>query len=211
MRYILHSTRRCPFCIRVRILLYLKGLTYETVEEPIRKWTPWLKEWGAKTGEPIRVPILRVIDDSGVETVYTESNTINMMLDKTFDEVSFTPPKDSLECQEMEQWFSWCDEILKPQIDLYKYGMNLQFDKDAHKGHNEKLREILSQLEHALIDKEYLVGDKLSLSDIAIIPFIRQIMRTREGEFDFTSFPNIKRWTLSLIETEWFQDEVMKK
>lgn len=211
MPLLLHSTRRCPFCIRVRILLRLKNLTYETVEEPIRKWTPWLLEWGTKTGERLRVPILRVIDDNGKETVYTESNNINLMLDETYGELTFTPLKNSLECIEMEKWFSWCDEILKPQIDLFKYGKNLQFDKEAHKGHTEKLREILTTLEQALIGKEYLIADTLSLADIAIIPFIRQIMRTREGEFDFSLFPNTKRWTLSLIESKWFQEEVMKK
>ncbi len=192
-------------------MLYLKCLPYETIEEPIRKWTPWLQEWGARTGVRIRVPVLRVINEKREETVYTESNTINLMLDKNFGEVKFTPDENSLGYQEMLRWFSWCDEILKPHIDLFKYGANLQFNKIAHIEHTKKLREILVSLEHALEDKKYLLNDVLSLADIAIIPFIRQIMRTRDGEFDFSNFPNIQNWALLLIESDWFSERIMRK
>lgn len=191
-------------------MLHLKGVPYENVEEPIRKWTDWLREWGERTGERLRVPVLRIIENEK-EEIYTESNNINLMLDERFGEVAFTPVKDSPEYKEMEEWFLWCDKILKPQIDLYKYGENLKFDKVAHVGHTEKLREMLGHLESSLVNKKYLLDERLTLADIAIIPFIRQIMRTREGEFDFTDFPNVKRWTLSLIETGWFTDIVMKK
>jgi glutathione S-transferase len=210
MRYILHATRRCPFCIRVRILLYLKHIEYEAVEEPLRLWTPWMKEWGARTGERIQVPVLRAIHEDGKETVYTESNDINEMLDKTVEGVKFTPLSIDT-YQEMRNWFLWCDTILKPQIDLYKYGENLKFDKDAHNGHTQKLEEMLRVLETALETRTYLLEERLTLADIAIIPFIRQIMRTREGEFDFTPFPQVRRWTLALIDTDWFTDVVMKK
>ena len=210
MRYILHATRRCPFCIRVRILLYLKQIEYEVVEEPIRIWTPWIKEWGARTGERIRVPVLRAIEEDGKETVYTESNDINEMLDKTTERVQFTPLSMNT-YQKMKQLFLWCEKILKPEIDLYKYGENLKFDKDTHRAHTQKLEEILHTLETTHKNKTYLLEERLTLADIAIIPFIRQIMRTREGEFDFTDFPYIRRWTLSLTETQWFNDVVMKK
>lgn len=210
MRYILHSTRRCPFCIRVRIVLYLKQIEYEAVEEPIRIWSPWLKEWGARTGERTRVPVLRAIHVDGKETAYMESNDINEMLDKTIERMQFTPLSIDT-YQEMKQWFLWCEKILKPQIDLYKYGENLKFDKDAHCAHTQKLEEILHTLEITLKNKTYLLEERLTLADIAIIPFIRQIMRTREGKFDFTNFPHIRRWTLSLTETQWFTDVVMKK
>lgn len=210
MSLILHSTRRCPFCIRVRILLHLKGISFETVEEPLRKWTPWMREWGQSSGERLRVPVLR-LSENGKEEMYTESNLINQMLDEKFGEKIFTPPINSAEYNEMNAWFSWCDEELKPQIDLFKYGKNLQFDKIAHIEHTKKLRELLSLLELALFNKKYLLNNTITLADIAIIPFIRQIMRTREEEFDFGDFPNIERWALSVIKTEWFSEVVMKK
>lgn len=208
---LLHSTRRCPFSIRVRIMLYLKGLEYEVIEEPLRKWTPWMKGWSERNHERPRVPVLRIIDEKGAETTHSESNAINLLLDTTYGETKYTPIVGSKAYDEMQNWCTWCDDILKPQIDLYKYGENLQFDQASHGNNVTILSETLTTLESALKVKQYLIEDHLTIADIAIIPFIRQIMRTREGEFDFTGFPAIKEWTMGMIDTSWFQEIVMIK
>ena len=103
------------------------------------------------------------------------------------------------------------DKELKPIIDLYKYGENLRFNAELHVIHTAELQKLMQILEDLLKTESYLVGETLTLADIAIIPFIRQIMRTREGEFDFTPYPSVQKWTDSIIETDWFQEIVMKK
>lgn len=211
MKLILHSYRRCPFCIRTRILLYLKGLKYETVEEPLREWTPWMKDWTFATGERARVPVLRYVLDKGVEKIIPESNEINLFIDTVDGNPEYTPNVDSKEYQEMLSWFAWCAQELKPVIDLYKYGKNLQFDKEAHVFHTTALKDHMQKLEDALAGKKYLIEERLTLADIAIIPFIRQIMRTREGEFDMTPYPRVLAWANGMLETLWFKDIMLKK
>lgn len=210
MKLILHSYRRCPFCIRTRILLYLKGLEYEIVEEPLRVWTPWMKEWSFSANERSRVPVLRYVLDLGVERVIPESNEMNLFLD-ALDEKPLVTPSDETLYKEMMQWWTWCDTRLKPMIDLYKYGENLKFDSEAHIIHTTELQKLIHVLEDRLLENNFLVGKALTLADIAIIPFIRQIMRTREGEFDFNSYKRVLTWTNNITETDWFQNEVMKK
>jgi glutathione S-transferase len=95
MKLILHSYRRCPFCIRTRILLYLKGLEYEVVEEPLREWTPWMKDWTFATGERARVPVLRYVLDVGVEKIIPESNEINLFVDSMDGNPEYTPERDT--------------------------------------------------------------------------------------------------------------------
>ena len=212
MKFILHNYRRCPFCIRTRILLHLKGLPYEIVDEPLREWTPWMQEWSWATGERARVPVLRYVLDEGVERVMPESNEMNLFIDLLLDgKPEFTPERESQGYIEMQRWWKWCDDELKPMIDLFKYGANLKFDGEAHVFHMIELQRLLHVLEIALEDKNYLIEERLTLADIAIIPFIRQIMRTREGEFDFSPYPRVYAWTQDIIDTDWFQDEVMKK
>ncbi len=211
MRLILHSYRRCPFCIRTRILLSLKKIPYEIVEEPLREWTPWMHEWSFAHNERSRVPILRYVLGEGVEKVMAESNEINLFIDSVDERPEFTPSRDSATYAEMVTWWAWCSGELKPMIDLYKYGVNLKFDKEAHTLHTAELKKLVQFLEDTLCGKSYLLEGRLTLADIAIIPFIRQIMRTREGEFNFTPYPNVLRWTQSIIETEWFKNEVMRK
>ncbi len=211
MKLILHSYRRCPFCIRARIMLHLKGLEYEVVEEPLREWTPWMKDWTFATGERARVPVLRYVLDEGVEKIIPESNEINLFIDTVDGNPEYTPNVDSKEYEEMLEWFNWCKDELKPMIDLYKYGKDLQFDKEAHVFHTSALKNLLQKLEETLLCKQYLIKERLTLADIAIIPFIRQIMRTREGEFDMSVYPNVLQWKNGIIETDWFRNAVMQK
>lgn len=225
MKLILHSYRRCPFCIRTRILLSLKKIPYEIVEEPLRVWTPWMKEWSSGTGERPRVPVLRIVDDGGEERIMPESNDINLFLDTEFGTREYTPEAGSPAYTEMFTWFDWCAKELKPTLDLYKYGENKIFDKEKHPEHTKQLHTLVQVLEEALtkngplqgdtftkdrsLQGEYLLEGRLTLADIAIIPFMRQIMRTREGEFDFTPYLKVLAWTNTIIDTDWFRDEVM--
>jgi glutathione S-transferase len=208
--FILHDYKRCPFCIRTRIVLSLKNIPYEIVDEPLRKWTDWMRDWSAESNERPRVPVLREVAEDGIETIHTESNQINLMLDTLDEEPKYTPIKGSSEYQKMEEWFDWCDGILKPLIDIYKYGKDGRFDPETLAEHTSRLEAELLKLESALTSGNYLLGDKLSLADIAIIPFIRQIMRTRGGEFDFRELGNVYGWTMNLLEADWFETEVMR-
>jgi len=212
MKFVLHTYRRCPFCIRVRVLMYVKGFEYEVIEEPMRKWTGWMQGWAEENGERARVPVLRYVGKDGVEHILPESRDINMFLDSLGDRGSeFTPETGSESFVAMEEWITWHDDEMKPALDTYKYGENLQFDIEKNVGHTKELGTYLQKLEERLKEHSYLVDDRLTLADIAIIPFIRQIMRTREGEFDFTDFPKVLAWANAMIETDWFKGEVMKK
>ena len=211
MKLILHSYRRCPFCIRTRILLCLKKIPYEIVEEPLREWTPWMLEWSKKNDERPRVPVLRDINDDGTEETMPESNEMNLFIDAMSVTPEFTPELNTDSYKEMITWFDWCARELKPMIDLYKYGVNLKFDAETHVVHTAELQKRIQELEDELGSKKFLIENRLTLADIAIIPFIRQIMRTREGEFDFAPYSKVLLWTNSIVETDWFKEIVMKK
>ena len=151
------------------------------------------------------------MDENGTEHTIPESNTINLLIDTFDNKTNYTPELKSDAYREMETWWKWCDEVLKPMIDRYKYGAHLKFDTTVHAVHTAELKKLVQVLEDTLCDKEFLIEARLTLADIAIIPFIRQIMRTREGEFDFTPYPRVYQWTECLIKTDWFQNEVMKR
>lgn len=209
-RFILHSYRRCPFCIRARIIFYLKGLEYEVIEEPLRKWTKWMQEWSEKHNERARVPVLQYFNN-GKETVMPESNEIDLFLDELDGNPAYTPQRGSASYSEMMQWWNWCDNEMKPVIDLYKYGKDRVWSRETNELHMQELCKYVRKLEDHLKEHAYLVEGRLTLADIAIIPFIRQIMRTREGEFDFSDFPHVTAWADTILKADWFEKEVMKK
>jgi len=157
-----------------------------------------------------RVPVLHIKNTEG-EKILLESNDINMWLDKNFGAIEFTPQEDTPQYAEMLVWWTWCADILKPQIDVFKYGEHRVFDEDKHLVHTQELTIMLSQIEKQLNKTTWLVGDAMTLADIAIIPFVRQIQRTRDGEYDFSLFPNIQTWSEKILGELWFTDIVMKK
>ena len=109
--------------------MHLKNIPYEIVEEPLREWTPWMKEWAFANNERARVPVLRYVLDLGVERVMPESNEMNLFLDSFEGNPTYTP-QDEEKYKEMQKWWTWCDTELKPMIDLYKYGENLKFNPE---------------------------------------------------------------------------------
>ncbi len=131
-KIILHDYRRCPFCIRVRILLFLKKIDYEKIHEPLRIWTPWMRKVSKEKKFKPSVPILRFFQGFWFfkkEKIIRESNQINLFLDENFGKKEFTPEKNSDEYKKMIEWWSWCEEF-KKNIDLFKYGDDFNFDKE---------------------------------------------------------------------------------
>lgn len=169
-----------------------------------------MREWSFSNNERARVPVLRYVLEDKVEVVMPESNEMNVFLDAFDGNPTYTPQEEGV-YTEMKTWWMWCEKELKPMIDVYKYGENLKFNPEMHILHTTELQKRIQILEDRLSENSYLVGDRLSLADIAIIPFIRQIMRTREGEFNFALYPYVRVWANNIIETDWFQNVVMKR
>ena len=191
--------------------MHLKDIEHEIVEEPLREWTKWMQEWSERTGERPRVPVLQYWDDEGNETVMPESNEINFFLDSVDGDPKFTPEEGSEAYMEMMKWWSWCDNEMKPVLDLYKYGKDRHWDRESNGKYMRELGTYIQKLEGHLSGRTHMIESRLTLTDIAIIPFIRQIMRVRNGEFDFTPYPRVTAWANSILETDWFQNDVMKK
>lgn len=192
-------------------MFYLKGVPYEVIEEPLRVWTPWMRTWSETYMERARVPVLQYVLEPGVETVMAESNEINLFLDAYNGVTEYTPPAGSEAYQEMEDWWRWCQEVFKPAIDVYKYGENLQYDPEKNAEHEAALHTTFGTLESVLVDTPCLQGEQMTLADVAIIPFVRQVLRTRGGVFPTDRYPKVLAWTKTIIETAWFQNEVMQK
>jgi len=61
-------------------------------------------------------------------------------------------------------------------------------------------------LQHSL----YLFGNKMTLTDVAIFPFIRQFSMVNQSKFDQLPIPATKKWLTQHLESELFSS-VMRK
>ena len=54
-----------------------------------------------------------------------------------------------------------------------------------------KGRRALGRMEMALLDQEFLVGNRLTLADVALVAYTRV---AHEGGFDLAEFPAVQAW-----------------
>jgi glutathione S-transferase len=110
-----------------------------------------------------------------------------------------------------KNWLSDIDEDLisandgpfKQALDRYKYPHRYGLpDGEAFRG--EALVH-LQRLNQILLDKPYLGGGSVSLTDIAIFPFVRQFAATDRLWFDGQPLCGIKKWLDGLVNSTLFE------
>jgi len=100
------------------------------------------------------------------------------------------------------------DGPFKTALDHTKYSTRYP-DVDATQ-EREKASAFLYQLNERLTDKTWLFGDRPTLADYALIPFVRQFAYIDRAWFDAQDWPNLIAWLDAFLESDTFLS-VMEK
>ena len=100
------------------------------------------------------------------------------------------------------------DEEFKPLLDAYKYADRFpQLSQLEHRGNAEQfLRLIEARLEH----RTWLVAERQTLCDVAIMPFIRQFAGVEPKWFEHSDYPRVRDWLKRQIDSELFRTAMQK-
>lgn len=199
-RLILHSYRRCPFAIRVRMTLEEKGLPYTVVEESLREPSPELLRLHPEGKVPLLVHGDFPLFESAVITEY---------LEEAFPEVALMP-EGPRERAELRLLTFWCNHLFKPDLDLYKY----RFDELKEEGKAAlvaKIKGHLEKLSRALEGWPFLLGGDFTLADIHIFPFIRQLTKARPDFATTFEAPLVLEWLERITSRPSFARVMEKK
>ena len=190
---ILYSFRRCPYAMRARMALHVSGMAAEHREVRLRDKPAELLEASPKG----TVPVL-VTGDGEV-------------IDESLDIMRW-----ALGQNDPEGWLSGVDDALiaandgpfKHHLDRCKY--DTRYDSDgAH--HRSEAVAILTGLERRLEDGEYLCGNRRTLTDIAIFPFVRQFAGADRDWFDAQPLPQLQCWLARLLASDLFAAIMVKR
>jgi glutathione S-transferase len=180
---ILHSYRRCPFAIRVRMTLEEKNLEYTVIEEDLSAPSIELQ----RLHPEVRVPLL-IHQDVPIH----ESSIITEYLDEVFENPPLRPAS-ALERAQMRLWTYWCDQLFKPDLDLFKYEWE-KISAEERASLLERLHGHLRKMEFALAESPFLMGKKLTLADIHVFPFYRQFQKARSDFSKFFQPKGLDQW-----------------
>lgn len=194
-KHILYSFRRCPYAIRARMALFQAGITLELRELVLKdKPADMLKHSPKGT-----VPVLITVDG----TVIDES------LDVMFWALKQNDPDQWLsQSSESKRWIDDNDHTFKPLLDKYKYADRHPELTEAQ--HRENTLSWLETLNKQLSVRPFLLGDEVTVTDVALFPFVRQYAFVNKGWFDDQPWPHLHRWLNHWLNSVVFLS-VMKK
>jgi glutathione S-transferase len=102
-------------------------------------------------------------------------------------------PADAFVAAKMDEWLFWEQYNHEPYIAVCRFQM-LYLGKPASDLDPEKIKRgyaALARMEHALATTRFLVGDTLSLADVALLAYTRV---AHEGGFHLDGYASLRRW-----------------
>lgn len=189
---ILYSFRRCPYAMRARMALTVSGTDHELREVLLRNKPQAMLEASPKG----TVPVL-VLQDGSV-------------IDESIEVMHW-----ALRSKDPQGWLNGADYDLiatfdgafKHHLDRYKYSSRHGTVPEEHRS---ACLQILTELNERLAQAPYLHGQSPTLTDAAIMPFIRQFAATDRDWFDSQPIPKVRRWLDRMISSNLFVKIMVK-
>jgi glutathione S-transferase len=190
---ILYSFRRCPYAMRARMAIASSGMQVILREISLRDKPQSLLDISSKA----TVPVLLTPEE--------------MVIDESLDIMLW-----ALRQSDPSAWLNNINYALienndgpfKQWLDRYKYAD--RYPEQSQQFYRQQGEQTLLMLEHALADSAFLSGNTVTLTDIAIFPFIRQFVSVEQGWFEHTPYPNTRQWLDYLLASELFQTTMHK-
>ncbi len=170
-------------CHKVRLLLNLLGLSYQTQAVDLR---------GGEQRSPdylLRNPFgqVPVLDDDG--RIIRDSQAILVYLAKRYGGEQWWPD-DAYQLAQIAAWLSTAaNEIFHGPAKLrlhHKFGGTIDTEMAQ-----QTAEKVMAIIDRHLQSRDWLVGDNVSIADIAVYPYLAL---APEGGIDIVAYPNIVAW-----------------
>ena len=195
----LYTFRRCPYAMRARLALKYNGAAVELREVDLKHVPASLSQASSKD----TVPVLALSDGK--------------VLDESWDILLWALRRNDPDCWlgedeshliPADQLIEMNDYSFKDDLDHYKYAD--RYPEHPAEEYRSRGEEFLQELEELLTAQSYLLGDRISLADIGIFPFIRQFAFVDKAWFDRASYCHLQRWLDGFLQSALFAAVMVK-
>ncbi|WP_306025979.1 glutathione S-transferase [Oceaniradius stylonematis] len=198
---VLYSFRRCPYAMRARLAIAASGIAVELREVVLRDKPAAMIQASPKATVPVLVlPDGTVIDESWDVMVWALSQA----------DPECWWPKDRFVRSEVETLVAANDGSFKAALDRYKYPNRYENETISETQQRAIAADHLQPLDARLERHEWLLGDRATLADYAILPFVRQFAHVDRGWFDAQPWPHLRDWLDRFLASERFAS-IMRK
>lgn len=185
-RYIVFGGSDSGNCYKVKLLLTQLGLPFEWREtDPVKQDTRTPEFLALNPAG--QVPLLQIKP----EMVLAESNAILCYL---ADETQFWPSDRYARAQTL-QWLFFEQYSHEPYIAVARFISKYLPEDHPRRADLSRLREkgysALKVMEQHLSQREFFVGDRYSIADIALFAYTHV---AADGGFDLNAVPHVQKW-----------------
>ncbi len=173
-------------CLKVRWTAEHLGFNYDWTEVDVLSGTTRTEEF-LKLNPSGQVPAVVLPDGRTL----SQSNAIIVYLAGLSD--TSLLPTDLYDRAKVNEWLFWEQYSHEPTIAVRRFQKAFlnKPDDEIDPQLMAKGRRALGQMELALHGREYLVGDAVTVADIALVAYTRV---AHEGGFELDEFPNVRAW-----------------
>ena len=189
MSLTVYGDSRSGNCLKVRWLLDRLGRDYDWLETDIMTGVTRMPDFLALNPAG-QVPLV-VLED---RRTLAQSNAILIHFGEGTDLI----PTDAYQRARMFEWLFWEQYSHEPYVAVARFRMAYEgLPREALEPRLvERGNAALDRMEQALASSDFLVGDRPSLADIALVAYTRV---AHEGGFDLSDRPNLRAW-ISRVE-----------
>lgn len=179
--------------MRARLALAVSGVAVETREVKLRDKPAAMLAASPKGTVPVLVlPDGSVIDES---------------IDIMRWALGVNDPEGWLDGDDAEL-IAANDGPFKAHLDRYKYPERFVADGVDHRAAGVTT---LERLEDRLAASAYLCGERRTLADAAVMPFVRQFAAVDRAWFEGLALPGVQRWLASWLGSELFEAVMVRR
>lgn len=189
---ILYSFRRCPYAMRARLAIMANDRRVELREIVLRDKPAAMLDVSPKG----TVPVL-VLPDG---TVIDQSFDIMRWACAGTRDAAWPTDSDSA-------LIATNDGAFKHHLDRYKYADRYGVDPVDHR---DSAAVLLQDLDERLAATGNLGGGPQSMTDLAIMPFVRQFAQTDRSYFDGLPFKQLRAWLARHLASSLFAQVMIR-
>ncbi len=199
---VLYSFRRCPYAIRSRLALKVAGQRVELREVSLRAKPEQMLALSPKGTVPVLLlPDGHVIDQS--------LEIMRWALSQHDPQGWLRAGAEARTPAQMQAWIDLNDGPFKALLDRYKYPER-HTERSADSWRDEAVALMLAPMNRALTSHSQLLGDAVSLADMALLPFVRQFAQVDADWFKQASLPGLQGWLAAHLASPLFESSMGK-
>lgn len=183
---LLYSFRRCPYAMRARLGIIFAEQAVELREIVLRNKPAHMLEISPKGTVPVlQLPSGQVVEESIeiLEWALSQSDPQGLLNTDLAHANTLIQQNDN----EFKYW-----------LDRYKYFE--RYPEKSQLEYQQQGEKFLQVLEELLAQNTYLLGEKISKADIAIMPFVRQFAHVNKDVFAALLYPKVQQWLAEWLE-----------